>query len=69
MEDEEAANEIKTNNSSNAILRLPSKEQHLLGTLSSSTISNSAIFLYSYASYYSTMHGNHHLTTFNLRVF
>jgi len=38
MEDEEAANEIKTNNISNKILRLPSKEQHLLQTLSSSPI-------------------------------
>jgi hypothetical protein len=35
MEDEEAANELKTNNSSNTILRLPRKEQHVLETLSS----------------------------------
>jgi len=40
MEDEEAANELKTNNSNNTILRLPCKEQHLLQTLPSSPISN-----------------------------
>jgi hypothetical protein len=69
MEDEEATNELKTNNSSNTILGLPCKEQHLLDTLSSSTLSNSAIFLCSYASYYSTTHGNYHLITCNLRAF
>ena len=69
MGDEEAANELKAINSSNTILRLPRKDQRLLQTLSSSTISIYAIFLYSYAPYYSTMYGNYHLIPFNPWVF
>jgi hypothetical protein len=49
MEDEETANkELKTNNSSKAVLRLPCAVQHPVETVSSSISGNFAVFLYSY---------------------